>query len=153
MNENIRLPDPIIKETLLGQNNPIDNYITNNYYNNYNFEEDDDIFFEDILKQSKEEYDKEQLQRELQNELLEKQRLEKNKLCNSITQKINKIKGYDTPNKEVYETILSIIEMYEMEHIVNFVSQQEHHEKIFGILSLLRMTSDELQFLRNLIIL
>jgi hypothetical protein len=160
-NKNIRTPDPVIRETLLGttSNNygynisNISNNVNNNYYDSiYDFEEDDCVFFEDILKQSIDEYEKEQLKMHIQNELLEKERLEKKLICNSITQKISRVKGHDTSNQEIYETILSIIEMYELEHIINFVVQQYHHEKIFKILSSIRLTSDEMQFLRNLII-
>ena len=168
-NENIRAPDPVIRETLLGStpnnygynisnnvnniNHINSNNINNNYYDSiYDFEEDDCVFFEDILKQSIEEYEKDQLKRHIQNELLEKERLEKKLICTSITQKISRVKGHDITNQETYETILSIIEMYDMEHIINFVVQQNHHEKIFKILSSIRMTSDEMQFLRNLII-
>lgn len=158
-NENIRAPDPVIRETLLGTNhgyniNSINNNnIHNNFYDSiYDFEEDDCVFFEDILKQSREEYEKDQLKRHIQNELLEKERLEKKLICTSITHKINRVKGHDTSNKEIYETVLSVIEMYELEHIINFVVQQYHHEKIFKILTSIRMTSDEMQFLRNLII-
>ena len=156
-NENIRAPDPVIRETLLGSTSNNYgyniNHVNNNYYDSiYDFEEDDCVFFEDILKQSMEEYEKDQLKRHIQNELLEKERLEKKLICNSITQKISRVKGHDTSNQEIYETILSIIEMYELEHIINFVVQQYHHEKIFKILSSIRLTSDEMQFLRNLII-
>ena len=161
-NKNIRAPDPVIRETLLGStsnnygyniSNININHINNNYYDSiYDFEEDDCVFFEDILKQSMEEYEKDQLKRHIQNELLEKERLEKKLICTSITQKISRVKGHDITNQEIYETILSIIEMYELEHIINFVVQQYHHEKIFKILSSIRMTSDEMQFLRNLII-
>lgn len=148
-NEYIRSPDPVIRETLL---EPIN---INHSYNNsiYDFEEDDCVFFEDILRQSREEYEKEQLKRHIQNELLEKERLEKKLICTSITQKINKIKGYDTANKNIYETVNSIIEMYEMDHIINFVTQKNQYENIFKVLSSLRITSDEMHFLRNLIIL
>ena len=171
-NKNIRVPDPVIRETLLGPP-PINNYgyninhinhiitntnnnnnnVNNNYYDSiYDFEEDDCVFFEDILKQSIDEYEKDQLKRHIQNELLEKERLEKKLIFRSITQKIHRVKGHDTSNQEIYETILSIIEMYEMEHIINFVVQQNHHEKIFKILGSIRLTSVEMQFLRNLII-
>ena len=161
-NKNIRPPDPVIRETLLGLT-PINNYgyninnisnnVNNNYYDSiYDFEEDDCVFFEDILKQSIDEYEKEQLKMHIQNELLEKERLEKKLICKSITQKINRVKGHDTSNKEIYETILSIIEMYELKHIINFVAHQNQHEKIFKILASIRLTSDEMQFLQNLII-
>jgi hypothetical protein len=160
-NENIRAPDPVIRETLLGTDNNYDyninhinsNNVNNNYYDSiYDFEEDDCVFFEDILKQSIEEYEKDQLKRHIQNELLEKERLEKKLICTSISQKINRVKGLDTTNKEVYETVLSIIEMYELDHIINFVAQQNQHEKMFKILNSIRLTLDEMQFLRNLII-
>ena len=80
LNENIRAPDPVIRETVLGStsnnygyniSNININHINNNYYDSiYDFEEDDCVFFEDILKQSMEEYEKDQLKRHIQNELL-----------------------------------------------------------------------------------
>ena len=160
--EHIRAPDPVIREKLI-ENNYYNYY---NYYNyNYNykyipnkydtdFENDngnnntDEMILEAILKQSKEDYDNEQEQKEL----LRVERMLWKDLYNGIKNKINRIKGYDIVNQETYEKILTIIESYENAEINYFLVEKDVFDKMFIILTSLRMTASEMDFLRKLII-
>ena len=157
----IRPPDQAIRETL----------VYNNYYSYNNFNQDinpdinndinqdinddinddiniyDSIFIADILQQSKEEYEKELLQRAER----EKEREALIVLCNGIRHKINRIKGYDVENQDIYATVLYIMDMFEMEEIINYSLKKETFDKTFYILGTLRMTHIELEFLHKLI--
>ena len=154
---NIRAPDPVIRETLVDTININGGTIYSNFYsyNNLNNNEmadddddDDDIFIADILQQSKEEYEKELLKREQR----EKERQSVIALCNGIKHKINRVKGHDIANKDIYETVLYIMDMFEMEEIINYSLKLETFDKTFRILGSLRLTHDEVDFLHKLII-
>jgi hypothetical protein len=156
--EHIRAPDPVVREKL----------IENNYYNYYNYnhnhnhtynynhisnkydtdEETNDMILESILKQTKEEYDKEQEQKDL----LRLERFKLKEFYIGIKNKINRIKGYDTTNQEIYDKILNIIEKYENAEINYFYVEQTILDKIFTIMASLRMTPSEMEFLRKLIV-
>lgn len=152
-NNDIRPPDQAIRETLV-----YDNYY--NYNCNYNSDYDYDyneidschdeydLVFANLLEQSKVEYEKELLQIQQR----EKERESLIALCNSVKNKINRIKGYDNTNQDIYATILYIMDMFEMEEIINYSLKKETFDKTFCLLGTLRMTSEELDFLHKLII-
>jgi len=150
--EHIRAPDPVVREKLIESN--YYNYIPDKYdteFENDNDNDNDkteDMILEAILKQSKQDYDNEQEQKEL----LRVERTKLNDTYAGIRNKINRIKGYDSMNREIYEKILTIIEKYENAEINYFLVEKEVFDKMFIILTSLRMTSSEIEFLRKLII-
>jgi hypothetical protein len=152
--EHIRAPDPVVREKLIENNyynyNYNHNYIPNKYDTDFENENDktDDMILEAILKQSKQDYDNEQEQKEL----LRIERMKLNDTYTGIRNKINRIKGYDSMNHEIYEKILTIIEKYENAEINYFWVEKDVFDKMFIILASLRMTSSEMEFLRKLII-
>jgi Rps23 Pro-64 3,4-dihydroxylase Tpa1-like proline 4-hydroxylase len=161
--EHIRAPDPVVRERLIENNYYNYNYTYNHKYTptkyDTDFENDarasassdmntDDMILEAILKQSKEEYENEQQQKDL----LRLERFKLKEFYSGIKNKINRIKCYDTSNQEIFEKILNIIEKYEKAEINYFNVGQDIFDKMFIILTSLRMTPSEMEFFRKLII-
>ncbi len=151
MENNIRPPDPIKKETLL----------TNNIW--YNNEDDDNINV--ILEISKREYYKQQKLNRMKEQEEQEQRMKeqeermkreemlqqrKNKL-NTIKTKINKMLLIDKENKQKYEFILSIIELYEIGEIHNYKINLEEYTTIINLLKTVRLPIDEVEYFKKLI--
>ena len=76
------------------------------------------------------------------------------RINNSITikQKLNKMLVFDKENKQVYETILSIIEFYIEGWITRYIMNKEEYNKTFQILKTIRLTKEELTHLQKLFI-
>ena len=96
----------------------------------------------------------------LEFELAEEQRIkelilaERNtmtKKYNEIKQKLQKVQGYDTTNKELYNTIISIIELYEADVIDRYALDRISYNNVFKLLQSIRLTKEELCLLEELI--
>ena len=136
-NDNIRKPDPIIRDKLIDQP----------------FELSQDDQLKQILEFSKNEFN--DSQDIYEKKLMEKQLEETKERSNqsiSIKQKLNKMLVFDKENKQVYETILSIIEFYIEGYITQYKMNKEEFDKTFMILKTIRLTNGEFIYLRNLII-
>jgi len=78
-----------------------------------------------------------------------------NKVVNCLTQikvQINHILKLDEENFKTNELIISIIEMYENKYISKYTVSPEIHQNIFDILSNLRISCEDLELLKTIII-
>jgi hypothetical protein len=142
--DNIREPDPSKKEQLI---NTDDNYeYINPFIQNY----DDDL--NKALELSKKEFDLIQDEEEkLVLDIIKKQQERKNDF-KTIKVKLNKILLFDRPNCDKYKLILSIIDLYEETCIAEYKSTEVEFNDIFKLLKSIRLTNQELESLRKLII-
>jgi len=135
----VRPPDPSKRETL------IDDSPGNSVFNAFNIFSNDDINlddeFEKTLQESRNEYEAQQSERN-----------GKVKTLVSIKEQLMKVKSYDTTNKDIYETIISIIEMYEMEYIDTFSLEIEGYNNIFNTIKTIRLNKDQHKLLQEIII-
>ena len=136
-NDNIRKPDPIIRDKLIDQP--------------FVLSEDDQL--KQILEFSKNEFNDSQdiYEKKLIEKQLEETK-ERSNQCISIKQKLNKMLVFDKENKQVYETVLSVIECYIEGYITQYKMNKEEFDKTFMILKTIRLTNGEFIYLRNLII-
>lgn len=148
-NNIVRLPDPVIRERLVDYGNNNDNDFLNYNYSYLETNSNDDI--DRILKQSLEEFETSEDQK-----IQEMLAIERNKIAEkykSIKQKLQKVKGHDIFNKDTYETIIAIIELYELEYLETYTLDETSYNNIFKFLKTIRLTSGELDLLKALIIL
>ena len=146
----VRAPDPVIKERLLDPNYYTNytntNYTKHNYVNTDYVNDDLDI----ILKLSLEEFELAEEKRI--NEQIISERSEVSKKYNNIKQKLLKVQGYDTINKELYGTIISIIELYEAGFVNTYNLDETSYDNVFKLLKTIRLTKEEMDLLNVLII-
>jgi len=144
----VRPPDKPIREILNGSNGN-SNYLVNKYQSIFDKE------LEQCLRESELSFqllEKKQLEEEEERKRIELIVKERTLICESIRRKLEKVKGHDIANKVTYETILSIIEMWELCQLEYFETEKDSHETIFNIITSIRMTKDEHKFLNNLIL-
>lgn len=148
-NDDVRPPDPTITEQLIEPDefsynyyNDNDNY-SNNFINGY-----DNI--DEILKQSLIDFEEEEEQK--MNKLLMEKKQELVEKYVSIKKKLQKIQGHDITNKDIYETVISIIEMYEMEYLNKYMLDETSYNNIFKIVKTIRLTKEEFSLLETLIV-
>jgi hypothetical protein len=147
----VREPDPPITEQLIEPDEFSYNYYTDDYSDNYNnnfINEYDDI--DQILKQSLIDFEEEEDRKV--NKLLMEKKQELIEKYVSIKKKLQKIQGHDIPNKDIYETLISIIEMYEMEYVNIYRLDETNYNNIFKIIRSIRLTKEELSLLETLIV-
>ena len=147
--EEVRPPDPVIKERLCEPN----------YNANYNTEYDNDeernfvnVTDEDInkiLKQSLEEFELAEEKRI--KELILKERNDRVKKYNDIKQKLLKVQGFDRTNKGIYNIIIPIFELYESDLIDSYALDQTDYVSVFKLLETIRLTKEELDLIHELI--
>jgi hypothetical protein len=148
--DNIRPPDAPIREILVPNLNINTNYIRQNTSQNIN----NDFAFEEVLLKSLKESELIFAEEEQKHfETIMNQHKERKQKGESILKKIDKLKAFDIKNKEIYETICSIIELWEMEYIVKFETDKDTYDSIRKILKTIRLTKEEKQFLDELIVL
>ncbi len=70
----------------------------------------------------------------------------------TIKEKINKLCLIDKLNLQLYNNILSIIQLYEEGLIDCYFSDKEEVEKYFSILKTIRLTNQELTLLKQVIV-
>jgi hypothetical protein len=142
----VRAPDPTITEQLIEPDEFSYNYYTDNCTNNFINEYDD---IDKILKQSLIDFEEEEDQK--MNKMLMDKKQELTEKYVSIKKKLQKIQGHDVTNKDAYETVISIIEMYEMEYINRYILDEISYNNIFKIIKSIRLTKEELLMLETLI--
>lgn len=145
----IRPPDSVKKERLIGSDNEFDDI--QNTQTNYDFNSLSDIDFNQILKQSLEDFELEEDQKI--RDMIAKERKEQTERYVSIRNKLQKIQNYDVANKEMYNTIISIIEMFEMEYLDTYALDETSYKNIFKLLKSIRLTKEEIVLLESLIVL
>jgi hypothetical protein len=147
--EEIRNPDPVIKEQLCEPN----------YNKNYNTEHDDhevsnfvsatDDDINKILKQSLEEF--EFAEEQQIKELIAAERSSRVEKYNVIKQKLQKVQGFDTANKGIYNIIITIFELYESNLIDTYALEQNDYANVFKLLQTIRLTKEEQGLIHDLI--
>lgn len=151
--DNIRHPDPI----------KIDRLIDDDDFHNINenknpISDNNEYDLNKILEMSKKEFDSKQEEDEQKTielickNLKEQQQKQRQNKFNNIKTQINKIILFDKPNLGFYELILSIIEMYEINVINEYNTNQEVYTSIFNVLKTIRLPIDEVEHLKNIII-
>ena len=141
-NDYVRPPDKPIREVLngSGSGSGSGSYVD---YNRIFEEELQECLLESQLSLASEEAK--------QFEQLEKMYKERKLVCEKVRQKLEKVRSFDTKNKEVYETILSIMEMWELCQLEYFETDGDSYEAINKIIKSVRLTVDEHKFLSDLI--
>ena len=145
---NIRAPDPVIRERLVDYNNNNDDDFANY---NYNYLETNNNDIDRILKESLEEFELAEEQK-IQ-EMLAIERSEKAKKYTIIKEKLQKIQGHDLSNKDTYQTIISIIELYEADFIESYFLDETSYNNVFKLLRTIRLSKEDLDLLYSLIML
>jgi hypothetical protein len=130
MEDNIRPPDKVVKTRLFDYE---DNN-SNNNTTNYNLDT--------ILEMSKLEYEKQ----------IEQIEIDRQKMFPNIKLQLNKMVVFDKINSSFYALILSIITMYENSIINEYYISVEERTEIFKILKTIRLPSEEISNLKNIIL-
>ena len=143
----VRPPDPTITEQLIEPDEFSYNYYDDNYSNNFINGYDN---IDEILKQSL--IDFEQNEDQKMNKLLMAKKQEIIEKYIIIKKKLQKIQGHDITNKDIYETVISIIEMYEMEYLNKYTIDETSYNNIFKIIKTIRLTKEEFSLLETLIV-
>lgn len=159
--DDVRPPDKPIREILNGNtfNDRSNNDISNNDISNNDRSNNDSNFdaeFEQCLIESQLSFLSEKKRHEedekefKEKEFKEKEFKERTLICDPIRRKLEKVKGYDIANKEIYETIFSVIDKWKLSQIEYFETDENMFESIFNLITSIRMTKDEHKFLINL---
>jgi len=139
--DEIRSPDPVIKERLIEP-------IYNN--DNYNFVSTSDADLDQILKQSLAEFELNETQKVQEMIALERSTIAKK--YNDIKQKLQKVQSFDATNKDTYSTVISIIELYEADFVDTYTLDETSYNNVFKLLKTVRLTKEELDLLAALIV-
>ena len=147
--EEVRQPDPVIKERLCEPNYNANYYTEHDNHEEKNFVSATDDDINKILKQSLEEFELAEEQRI--KELILKERNDRVKKYNHIKQKLQKVQGFDRTNKEIYNIIISIFELYESNLIDSYALDQNDYVNVFKLLETIRLTKEEMDLIQELI--
>jgi hypothetical protein len=141
MTEKIRIPDEIIKEKLIDDDNDIlNNYdLENDILYNYDLENDLNIelqnnILQDILK-------KKDLQETIKN---------RKKECESIKIKLNKMLTFDKQYVDIYSNLLTIIELYENNE-VDYYNINIDKNEYYNIVNKFRTNENEKTLIKKLL--
>ena len=156
-NDIVRPPDPVIRERLVdyGDNNDFSNY---NYH--YQKPDKDKNIDKDIDKDMDEDIDRILKQSLLDFELAEEQKIkdlialeraERLQKYSNIKKRLQKVQGFDVKNKEIYNTIITIFELYETDFIDTYALDADSYNNVFRLLSTIRLTKEDLELLHELI--
>ena len=163
-NNDIREPDKVISEKLIDdadydyyeEYNTIFNNM-NNIDDNINDKNDTNIInkeFEEVLELSKREFDAIYENQEKQVfEIIENERKERIHQFTSIKAKLNKIKSFDKKNSTIFDTIFTIIEMYENGYILKYELDKNSYNEIFNLINNIRLTNEDKDTLHKLFVL
>lgn len=144
----VRLPDPVKTEKLINEDV---NYPHINPNINYNQKFDEEL--NNAIELSTREFNLIQEEQEkLVLELSKKETEQRKNEFHSIKLKLNKILLFDSPNIGKYEIILSIIDIYEQGYINEYKSTTEEFNDIFKLLRTIRLTPQEFESLKKIII-
>jgi hypothetical protein len=70
----------------------------------------------------------------------------------NIKNKFKKVQMYDATNKDAYEIIITIIEMYELNYIDNYMLDETSYNNIFKLIKTIRLTKEEVILLEGLFV-
>ena len=145
----LRCPDPVIKEQLCEPNYGA-NYNTEHDLNeNTEFIPSSDAEIAVILKQSLLEFELAEEQKV--KDLIALKRAERLQKYSQIKKRLQKIIGFDTRNKETYNIVLTIFELYETDFIDTYALDANDYNNVFKLLGTIRVTEEELELLHELI--
>jgi hypothetical protein len=148
-NDIVRDPDPVIKERLVdyGDINDFSNYNYN--YQKPDIDKDIDEDIDRILKQSL--LDFELAEEQKIKDLIALERAERLQKYSNIKKRLQKVQGFDVKNKEIYNTIITIFELYETDFIDTYALDADSYNNVFRLLSTIRLTKEDLELLHELI--
>jgi hypothetical protein len=148
-NDIVRDPDPVIKERLVdyGDINDFSNYNYN--YQKPDIDKDIDEDIDRILKQSL--LDFELAEEQKIKDLIALERAERLQKYSNIKKRLQKVQGFDVKNKETYNIIISIFDLYETDFIDTYALDESSYTNVFKLLSTIRLTKEELELLHELI--
>lgn len=143
--ENIRQPDEVKRERLINYD-----YDDENYLDSHTLDDD----FDAILELSKNEFNSAQEKQtekdvELILNLFKEERQNK---FNNIKIQLTKMIFFDRENVNYYELVLSIIELYEIGSINEYIINKSNYDNIFTILKTIRLPNEEINNLKKLIL-
>jgi len=144
----IRPPDPVKREILIESYNN-----NNNYYDNY-IPDEFDQELDKIIQISQNEADKrkeDDEKREADKRKEDDKRFKIVAILNNIKEKLIKIKGHDTSNSIIYDTIISNINLYEMNVSILALDHNKYIETN-NLIKSIRFSKEELDLLQELII-
>jgi hypothetical protein len=144
-NENVRQPDQVIVETLIDNDSDFYDYDNEAYL--FNEEINRTINVSMLELKRKEELEELELLR-----LITEERDTVLQKFSTIKDKINKIYHIDKLNSQIYESVLSYIELYEITYILYNEIDKETYDKIFNCINRIRFTNEEKQSLFDLFI-
>lgn len=145
--DDIRPPDPVIRERLVDFG---DDDFTDFKCSYLEQEPELEPDLDQIMRQSLEEFEIAEMQK-----VQEMLAIERNKITEkyiNIKNKLKKVQTYDTTNKDTYETIITIIEMYELNYIDNYMLDEKSYNTIFKLLRSIRLTKEEIILLEGLFV-
>jgi hypothetical protein len=141
----VRAPDPVIKERLCEPN-----YNTEyDLAQNADFVQSTDAEIAVILKQSL--LDFELAEEQKIKDLIALKRAEQLQKYSNIKKRLQKVQGFDVKNKETYDIIMTIFELYETDTIDTYALDEISYTHVFKLLSTIRLTKEELELLHELI--
>jgi len=146
--DDVRAPDPVIRERLVDEYN-FENYNYN--YNHLDLESDLESDLDRILKESLEEFELEEEKKVQQMIALERSKIAEK--YTNIKRKLLKIRGFDKQDDGVYDTIISIIELYEDNFVDAYELDETSYNRVFGLLKTIRLTKEDQDLLEALIVL
>jgi hypothetical protein len=141
--EDVRNPDPVIKEQLREPN------YNANYNTEHDYPETTDAEISKILKKSLEEFELAEEQKI--KEMIMKERNSRIEKYNVIKQKLQKVQGFDTTNKSIYNIIIPIFELYAANTIDSYALDQKDYINVFRLLNTIRLTKEEQELIHELI--
>jgi hypothetical protein len=146
--DSVRAPDPVKRECLIGYPRPRQ---PEPQHHNYTFASEDEL--NKILKESEEEYLNKIVSAiaEEERRKVEEEKQKTSGVIQSIKVKLQKMFTLDKKNADVYETLLSIIEMRELDCIISYKVDEESYNIYHKVLKTIRLTSDEAVFIENLL--
>lgn len=152
--DSIRAPDPVKRECLIGPQlqqprQPIQQ--PEPQHHDYTFASEDEL--NKILKESEEEYFNKMVSAiaEEERRKIQEEKQKTSGVIQSIKVKLQKMFTLDKKNADVYETLLSIIEMRELDCIISYKVDEESYDVYYKVLKTIRLTSDEAVFIENLL--
>jgi hypothetical protein len=145
--ENVRQPDEIKRERLI-------NYDFDGENDNFLDSHTTDAEFDAILELSKNEFNSAQeKQAEKDMELIYNQhKEERQNKFNNIKIQCTKMIIFDRENVNDYELVLSIIELYEIGTINEYIINKTNYDNIFTILKTIRLPNQEIDNLKKIIL-
>ena len=170
--DNIRPPDPVKKERLIGLNDPIDSdldiWIPPNFLHEFTYIDnpimdpmddpyggDRDIdhhsLWEKTIQDSIEEYEALE-KKEIESIYQESFLIEKSnrlKKVEPILQKLKRIMGYDSVIKQIYEIIQPPLDSYCNQYCIHSEMDTDTYHFIFKHIRNIRISSEEMHFLES----